>query len=35
MGTQTYRITISGGVMLDRLRVEADDTCTFETFEPI
>jgi hypothetical protein len=35
MGTQTYRITISGGVMLDRLRVEADDTCAFETFEPI
>ena len=27
LGTQTYRITISGGVIIDRLRVEADDTC--------
>jgi hypothetical protein len=32
---QTYRITISGGVIIDRRRVEADDTCTSESYEPI
>jgi hypothetical protein len=35
LGAQTYRITISGGVIIDRLRVEADDTCATETYEPI
>ncbi|HTB04752.1 MAG TPA: hypothetical protein VK804_30145 [Bradyrhizobium sp.] len=35
LGTQTYRITISGGVILDRLRVEDDDTCASESYEPI
>ena len=35
IGTQTYRITISGGAIMDRRRVEADDTCASETFEPI
>ncbi len=35
LGTQTYRITISGGVILDRLRVEGDDTCASESYEPI
>jgi hypothetical protein len=35
LGTQTYRITISGGAIIDRLRVEADDTCATETYEPI
>jgi hypothetical protein len=35
LGTQTYRITISGGVIIDRLRVEADDNCATESFEPI
>jgi hypothetical protein len=35
LGAQTYRITISGGVIIDRRRVEADDTCTSESFEPI
>jgi hypothetical protein len=34
-GTQIYRITISNGVILDRQRVEGDDTCATETFEPI
>jgi hypothetical protein len=34
-GTQTYRITINNGVILDRQRVEADDPCATETFEPI
>jgi hypothetical protein len=35
LGTETYRITISGGVILDRRRIEANDTCASETFEPI
>jgi hypothetical protein len=35
LGTQTYRITISGGAIMDRRRVEAEDTCASETFEPI
>jgi hypothetical protein len=35
LGTQTYLATISGGVILDRRRVEADDNCATETYEPI
>jgi len=35
LGPQTYRITISGGVIIDRRRVEADDTCSSESYEPI
>ena len=35
LGTQTYRITISDGVILDRHHVEADDNCLSETYEPI
>ncbi len=35
LGTQTYRITISGGVITDRRRSEAGDNCASETYEPI
>ena len=36
LGTQTYRITISGGMITDRRRVEADENnCASESFEPI
>jgi hypothetical protein len=35
LGTQTYRVTISEGVILDRRRVESDDTCDTESYEPI
>ena len=35
LGTQTYLATISGGVILDRRRVEADDNCATETYERI
>ena len=35
MGTQTYRIEISDGVISDRRQVEADDTCFGENYEPI
>jgi len=34
-GTQTYRITIADGVISDRRRVEAEDTCTTKSYEPI
>jgi hypothetical protein len=32
---QTYLATISGGVIHDRRRVEADDNCGSETYEAI
>jgi hypothetical protein len=35
LGTQTYRITIADGVISDRRQVEAEDTCTAESYEPI
>jgi hypothetical protein len=35
LGTQTYRIMISDGVISDRRQVEGEDTCLFETYEPV
>jgi hypothetical protein len=35
LGTETYRITISGGSIIDRRRAEASDNCAAETYEPI
>jgi hypothetical protein len=36
LGTETYRITISSGIIIDRRRLEADeDNCESENFEPI
>jgi hypothetical protein len=35
LGVQTYRISINDGTIFDRQRVEAEDTCLTETFEPI
>ena len=35
MGTQTYRIIISSGAIIDRRHVEADDNCADESYEPI
>lgn len=36
LGTQTYRITISGGVIIDRRRVEAsDNNCASDIYEAI
>lgn len=32
LGTETYRLTISGGTITDRRR---DDDCALETYEPI
>ncbi len=35
LGTETYRVTISGGAIIDRRRIEADDNCASESYEPI
>ena len=35
LGTETYRITISGGTIIDRRRVEPDDNCASESYEPV
>jgi hypothetical protein len=35
LGTQTYRITITNGVVSDRRQIEADDNCVSESYEPI
>ena len=35
LGTQTYRITITNGVVSDRRQVEAEDNCVSESYEPI
>jgi hypothetical protein len=35
LGTETYRITIIGGVILDRQRIDANDNCVSETYQPI
>jgi hypothetical protein len=35
LGTETYLVTISGGVIGDRRRAETDDNCASETYRPI
>lgn len=35
LGTQTYRVEISGGVIADRRQVEPEGTCTIESYEPV
>ncbi len=35
LGLETYRVTISGGVIIDRRRAEPEDTCASETYQPI
>ncbi|MET0674272.1 MAG: hypothetical protein ABW175_00590 [Bradyrhizobium sp.] len=35
LGTETYRITVSGGAITDRRRAEAEDNCNSESFEPV
>jgi hypothetical protein len=35
LGTQTYRITITDGVVSDRRQIEAEDNCVSESYEPI
>ena len=35
IGVQTYRISISGGLIIDRRRVDPDDNCETESYAPI
>ena len=35
LGTETYRITISGGTIIDRRRAEPEDNCESESYEPV
>jgi hypothetical protein len=35
LGEETYRVTISSGVIIDRRRAEPEDTCATETYQPI
>ena len=35
LGTQTYRITITNGVVSDRRHADAEDNCASESYEPI
>ena len=35
LGMQTYRISIADGVISDRHRVEGEDSCEIESYEPI
>jgi hypothetical protein len=35
VGTQTFRILITGGEIVDRRRAEDDDNCDSESYEPI
>ena len=35
LGTQTYRLTVSSNAIVDRRRIEDDDNCSSETYEPI
>jgi hypothetical protein len=35
LGTQTYRVEISEGVIADRQKVEEEDTCSAESYEPV
>ena len=35
LGAETYRIIISGGMIVDRRRAEPEDNCGTESFEPV
>jgi hypothetical protein len=35
LGTQTYRIEIADGAIADRQKVEPEDTCSTESYEPV
>ena len=35
LGTQTYRISIANNTIYDRQRVEAEDSCAGESYEPV
>jgi hypothetical protein len=35
LGEETYRISINGGVIIDRRRAEPEDSCAVEIYQPI
>ena len=35
LGEETYRVTISNGVIIDRRRAEPEDACATESYQPI
>jgi hypothetical protein len=35
LGVQTYRIIVESGVILDRQRIDADDSCVSEKYAPV
>jgi hypothetical protein len=35
LGDQTYRLTLAGNTIIDRRRVEDEDNCASESYEPI
>ena len=35
IGTETYRITIQDGEIIDRRRIDDNDNCTSESYQPI
>ena len=35
LGSETYRISIVDGVIFDRRRIEADDSCAYESYQPL
>jgi hypothetical protein len=35
LGQETYRVTISGGVIIDRWRAQPEATCALESYQPI
>jgi hypothetical protein len=35
LGTETYRITISSGMIIDRRRAEPEDNCGSESYQPV
>jgi hypothetical protein len=35
LGTQAYRLTISDGRIVDRRRIDEDDNCVSESYEPV
>ncbi len=35
LGAETYRIIVSGGMIVDRRRAEPEDNCASESYEPV
>jgi hypothetical protein len=35
LGEETYRISINGGIIIDRRRALPEDTCDIQTYQPI